>query len=77
MSSDRLRVDSDHTLYRDMVNGAIVNSNKKEYDKFMELSRKKYREKMEMDKLKDEVKDMKSDIEEIKSLLLSIAKTNV
>ena len=77
MSSDRLRVDSDHTLYRDMVNGAIVNSNQKEYDKFMEVSRKKYREKMEMDKLKDEVKDMKSDIEEIKSLLLSIAKTNV
>ena len=74
MSSDYLRVDSDHTLYRDMSNGAIVNSNKKEYDKFMEFSRKKYREKMEMKKLKDDVDSMKSDIEEIKSLLISIVK---
>ncbi len=60
-----------------MVNGAIVNSNQKEYDKFMELSRKKYREKMEMKNLKDDVEGMKSDIQEIKSLLLSIAKNDL
>ena len=77
MSSDRLRVDTDHTLYRDMSNGAIINSNKKEYDKFMELSRKKYKEKMEMKNLKDDVEGMKSDIQEIKSLLLSIAKNEL
>jgi len=77
MSSDHLRVDSDHTLYRDMKTGAIVNSNQKEYDKFMELSRKKYREKMEMKNLKDDVEGMKSDIQEIKFLLLSIAKNDL
>jgi len=60
-----------------MSNGAIVNSNKREYDKFMELSKRKLKEKQEMDKLKDEVKDMKSDIQEIKSLLLSIAKNDL
>ena len=77
MTSNHLRVDSDHTLYRDMDNGAIVNSNQKEYDKFMELSRKKYREKMEMKNLKDDVEGMKSDIQEIKFLLLSIAKNDL
>ena len=75
--TDRLKVDSDTSLYRDMSNGAIINSNKKEYDKFMELSKRKLMEKQEMDKLKDEVKDMKSDIREIKSLLLSIAKNDL
>ena len=77
MSSNYKRVDSDHTLYRDMSNGAIVNSNKKEYDKIMELSRKKYREKTEMKNLKDDVEGLKSDIQEIKSLLLSIAKNDL
>ena len=75
--TDRLKVDSDTSLYRDMSNGAIINSNKKEYDKFMELSKRKLMEKQEMDKLKDEVKDMKSDIRAIKSLLLSIAKNEL
>lgn len=75
--TDRLRVDTDTSLFRDMSNNAIVNSNKREYDKFMELSKRKLKEKQEMDKLKDEVKDMKSDIQEIKSLLLSIAKNDL
>ena len=60
-----------------MDSGAIVNTNKGEYDKFMKLSKKKFHEKQEMDKLKDDVKGMKSDIEEIKSLLLSIAKNDL
>ena len=60
-----------------MSNNAIVNSNKREYDKFMELSKKKYKEKQEMNKLKDDVEGMKSDIEEIKSLLISMAKNEL
>ena len=60
-----------------MKSGAIVNSNKSEYDKFMEVSKRKHKEKQEMDKLKDEVNDMKSDIQEIKSLLISMAKNDL
>ena len=77
MNSDYLKVDSDTSLYRDVRNGAIVNQNKGEFDKFMKLSEKKYKEKMEMKKLKDDVEGMKSDIQEIKSLLLSIAKNDL
>ncbi len=75
--SNYLKVDSDTSLIRDMDSGAIVNTNKGEYDKFMKLSKKKFHEKQEMDKLKNDVKGMKSDIEEIKSLLLSIAKNDL
>jgi len=75
--SKYLKVESDTSLIRDVDSGAIVNTNKSEYDKFMEVSRKKYKEKMEMKNLKDDVDELKSDIQEIKSLLLSIAKTDV
>ena len=63
-----LKVDSDTSLYRDVNSNAIVNQNQSEFDKFMKVSEAKYREKMEMKQLKDDVDSMKSDIEEIKSL---------
>ena len=69
-----LKVDSDTSLVRDVRSNAIVNQNQTEYDKFMKLSESKYKENMEMKKLKDDVKTMKSDLEEIKELLQSIVK---
>ena len=69
-----LKVDSDTSLFRDVNSNAIVNQNQSEFDKFMKVSEAKYREKMEMKQLKDDVDNMKSDIEEIKSLLLSFVK---
>lgn len=75
--SKYLKVDSDTSLIRDVDSGAIINTNKGEYDKFMRLSKKKFQEKQEMNKLKDDVEGMKSDIEEIKSLLISIAKNDL
>ena len=69
-----LKVDSDTSLVRDVRSNAIVNQNQTEFDKFMNLSESKYKEKMEMKKLKDDVKTMKSDLEEIKELLQSIVK---
>ena len=69
-----LKVDSDTSLVRDVRSNAIVNQNQTEFDKFMKLSELKYKEKIEMKKLKDDVKTMKSDLEEIKELLQSIVK---
>ena len=69
-----LKVDSDTSLVRDVRSNAIVNQNQTEFDKFMKLSETKYKEKMEMKKLKDDVNTMKSDLEEIKELLQSIVK---
>lgn len=72
--SKYLKVDSDTSLYRDVNTNAIVNKNETEFNKFMKVSEAKYKEKMEMQKLKNDVDDIKSDIEEIKSLLISIVK---
>ena len=69
-----LKVESDTSLVRDMNSNAIVNQNQTEFDKFMKLSETKYKEKMEMKKLKDDVNTMESDLEEIKELLQSIVK---
>tara|TARA_B100000925_G_scaffold94850_1_gene69054 strand:- start:7396 stop:7620 length:225 start_codon:yes stop_codon:yes gene_type:complete len=69
-----LKVESDTSLVRDVDSNAIVNQNQTEFDKFMKLSETKYKEKMEMKKLKDDVNTMKSDLEEIKKLLQSIVK---
>jgi len=70
--SEYLKVDSDSSLVRDTNNHAIVNNNKTEFDKFLKLSEKKYKQKREIDDLKSDVSSMKTDIEEIKSLLKSI-----
>ena len=72
--SEYLKVDSDSSLVRDTSNHAIVNNNKTEFDKFLKLSEKKYKEKQEFENLKTDVNSMKTDLEEIKSLLKSIVR---
>ena len=72
--SEYLKVDSDSSLVRDTNSHAIVNNNKTEFDKFLQLSEKKYKEKQEFENLKSDVNSMKTDLEEIKSLLKSIVR---
>jgi hypothetical protein len=67
-----LKVESDTSLVRDMNTNAIVNQNKSEYDKFLNISRKKYEQKIKFDNLKSDVDSLKSDISEIKTLLKQI-----
>lgn len=69
---DYLKVESDISLVRDMNTNAIINQNKSEYDKFLNISRKKYEEKIKFDNLKSDVDSMKTDISEIKNLLKQI-----
>ena len=72
--TEYLKVKSDVSLVRDMNSNAIVNQNQSEYDKFMSLSKKKYKEKNELDTMKSDVNALKSDMEEIKSLIKSLAR---
>ena len=67
-----LKVESDTSLVRDMNTNAIINQNKSEYNKFLNISRKKYEEKIKFDNLKSDVDSLKTDISEIKSLLKQI-----
>ena len=72
--TEYLKVKSDVSLVRDMNSNAIVNQNQSEYDKFMSLSKKKYKEKNELDTMKSDLNTLKSDMEEIKSLIKSLAR---
>ena len=67
-----LKVKSDISLVRDMDSHAIVNKNENEFEKFLNLSEKKYKERNELDNMKSDLDSLKSDIEEIKSLLKKI-----
>ena len=69
-----VKVKSDVSLVRDMDSNAIVNQNKSEFDKFMSLSKKKYKEQNELDTMKCDLDALKTDIEEIKSLLKSLVR---
>lgn len=68
-----LKVKSDSSLVRDIKSNAIINNNKSEFEKFLELSKIKYEEKKKLEDLKNQVEELKSDLSEIKLLLKSIA----
>ena len=67
-----LRVETDKTHVRDMESNAIVNRNKGEFDKFMELSKRKYEEKRKFDDMRSDLDSLKQDMNEIKTLLKNI-----
>ncbi len=64
-----VKVKSDVSLVRDMDSNAIVNQNKSEFDKFMQLSEAKYKEKKSFDQVKTDLDSLKTEMEEIKTLL--------
>ena len=67
-----LKVESDVSLVRDMESNAIVSKNKTEFDKFLNLSRKKYEEKRKFDQMRGDLDSLKQDMNEIKTLLRNI-----
>ena len=72
--TEYLKVKSDVSLVRDMDSNAIVNQNQSEYDKFMSISKKKYKERNKLDTMKSDLDALKTDMEEIKSLLKSLVR---
>ena len=67
-----LKVESEESLVRDVDSNAIVNQNKNEFDKFIELSRRKYEEKRKFDDMRSDLDSLKEDMNEIKTLLKNI-----
>ncbi len=67
-----LKVESDVSLVRDMESNAVVSRNKTEFDKFLNLSRKKYEEKVKFDNMRSDLDSLKQDMDEIKTLLKNI-----
>lgn len=58
-------IEGHKNLYRDEKSGAIVNSNTFEYNQYIRM-------RSERQKQKDEITELKSDIEQIKKLLMEL-----
>ena len=67
-----LKVKSEDSLVRDVNSNAIVNQNKDEFDKFLEVSQRKYEEKRKFDNMRSDLDSLKQDMNEIKTLLRNI-----
>ena len=67
-----VKVKSDVSLVRDANSNAIISKNQSEFDKFINLSKKKYEEKKKFDNMRSDLDSLKEDMEEIKTLLRNI-----
>ena len=56
----KIKVKDSGSLYRDEESGAILNCSDSEYDNYLKLKQKKMQAANEMDKLKDDVDELKS-----------------
>ena len=67
-----IKVKSDVSLVRDVDSNAIISKNQSEFDKFLELSQRKYQEKKKFDDMRSDLDSLKQDMDEIKTLLRNI-----
>ena len=56
---NKIKVKDSGSLYRDEDSGAILNCSDSEYNSYLKLKEKKMQELSEMDKLKDDVDELK------------------
>ena len=67
-----VKVKSDISLVRDVNSNAIISKNQSEFNKFINLSKKKYKEKNKFDNMRSDLDSLKQDMDEIKTLLKNI-----
>ena len=65
-------VEGKEGLYRDPASNAIIKGNQDEYDKYMASYNKRQKEEIDKKALQKEVSDLKSEMSDIKSLLLTL-----
>ena len=56
---NKVKVKDSGSLYRDEESGAILNCSDSEYNNYLKLKQQKLKEVIEMDKLKDDVDELK------------------
>tara|TARA_R100000234_G_C4995619_1_gene177746 strand:+ start:1458 stop:1721 length:264 start_codon:yes stop_codon:yes gene_type:complete len=66
--------DENKGFYRDMESNAIVMTDGDEYSKYMQSYNERQRKKTEFTSLQNQVNALKSDVTDIKSLLLQLVK---
>tara|TARA_A100001201_G_scaffold97994_1_gene84511 strand:+ start:1900 stop:2127 length:228 start_codon:yes stop_codon:yes gene_type:complete len=71
---ENIKVKDHLNLERDPRTNAILNTNKNEYEEYIERRNKRRSESQRVVALESEVKDIKNDLNEIKSLLIDLAR---
>lgn len=66
---DKLKVEGHSNLYRDVNSGAVVNSNRDEYERYMLA-------KANRDNMVNEINTLKQELDEIKQLLKKLTNGN-
>tara|TARA_R100000231_G_scaffold127206_1_gene97956 strand:- start:270 stop:500 length:231 start_codon:yes stop_codon:yes gene_type:complete len=69
---NHLPVEGMDGYFRDIHSGAIVNKNNNEYESYVARREKIKSDKQKFDSLQNEVVNIKSDVDEIKSMLTAI-----
>jgi len=66
---DKLKVEGHSNLYRDTNSGAVINSNRDEYEHYMKA-------KANRDNMNNEINTLKQELDEIKQLLKKLTNGN-
>jgi wobble nucleotide-excising tRNase len=67
-----LKVEGHNGLVRDMCTGAIINTNRTEYDEYMARKRQAEQREMEISKHSEDINILKNEMQEIKSMILQL-----
>ena len=65
-------VEGNKSLFRNTSNGSVINSNKSEYQAYIQNRDRLLSDKERIDSLEKKVDNMKGDLDEIKSMLRSV-----
>ena len=68
------KVEGYNDLVRDSETGAIINTNKTEYEKYIAQRDSRNKENSKIENLEDEMNNIKNDLNEIKELLRGLTK---
>lgn len=66
---NKIKVEGHSNLYRDAQSGAVINSNRSEYEKYMKA-------KQNRNGMRNEINTLKQDLDEIKQLLKKLTNGN-
>jgi hypothetical protein len=66
------KIENSDGLVRDMSSGAVLNTNRSEYEKYIMLRDKRIKEKEHHSKQAEEINNIKNEIREIKEMLLAL-----
>lgn len=67
-----LKIEENTNLLKDESSGAVLNTNKTEYENYLLLKNQKERDNIKINQIESEVMEIKNDLNEIKNLLRSI-----